>query len=128
MAPSSMSSNQESSSGGLLKWIVDDESNKHNESITPFEREIHERSYHSSSSENDFDAYEDDEALRGVSNAVYRKELVLWNDITSSPVQSVYSFTSDQLGSGATGTIRAVINRCVRNRSLNVDKREPSLL
>ncbi|KAK8791666.1 hypothetical protein WA588_001977, partial [Blastocystis sp. NMH] len=96
-----MSSNQESSSGGLLKWIVDDESNKHNESITPFEREIHERSYHSSSSENDFDAYEDDEALRGVSNAVYRKD----------PVQSVYSFTSDQLGSGATGTIRAVINR-----------------
>lgn len=54
-----MSSNQESSSGGLLKWIVDDESNKHNESITPIEREIHERSYHSSSSENDFDAYED---------------------------------------------------------------------
>ena len=39
MAPSSMSSNQESSSGGLLKWIVDDESNKHNESITPIERE-----------------------------------------------------------------------------------------
>ena len=75
MAPSSMSSNQESSFGGLLKWTVDDENDKHNESITPFRREIHERSYHSSSSENDFDAYEDDEALRGVSNAVYRKEL-----------------------------------------------------
>lgn len=71
-----MSSNQESRSGGLLEWLVDDESNKHNDDIPPFQRDIHERSYHSSSSENDFDAYEDDEVLRGVSNAVYRKELL----------------------------------------------------
>ena len=77
VAPSSMSSNQESNPGDRLKWLVDNESNKHNDTITPFQRDIHERSYHSSSSENDFDAYEDDEVLRGVSNAVYRKELLL---------------------------------------------------
>ena len=114
MAPSSMSSNQESSHGGLLESFVDDESNKQFEGIDPFHRDMHERSYHSSSSENDFGVYEDDEALRGVSNAVYRKELSSHSLVTRSPVQSVYSFTSDQLGCGATGTIRAVINRCVR--------------
>ena len=32
-------------------------------------------------------------------------------DSQSRYVQNIYSFTSEQLGSGATGSIRAVINR-----------------
>lgn len=54
---------------------------------------------------------DDDDNLRGVSNVVYRQELKLHASVISSPVQSVYSFTSEVLGVGATGPIRVMINR-----------------
>ena len=50
--------------------------------------------------------------LRGVSNVVYRKEYNYFKfNVNSSFVQSVYTFTSEQLGVGATGPIRVVVNR-----------------
>ena len=61
---------------------------------------------------NDEESDSDDDNLRGVSNVVYRQEYGFqWVAVICSPIQSVYSFTSDILGVGATGPIRTVINR-----------------
>ena len=59
------------------------------------------------------DTDSDDDTLRGVSNVVYRKEERPCYLLNPRHVQSVYSFTSGQLGVGATGPIREVINRCL---------------
>ena len=69
------------------------------------------------SEDSDYDLFgedsesDDDDNLRGVSNVVYRQEWRLHVDLICSPVQSVYSFTSEVLGVGATGPIRIMINR-----------------
>ena len=67
-----------------------------------------------STTENIFssDSSSEDDMLRGVSNVVYRKEYNYFKfNVNSSFVQSVYTFTSEQLGVGATGPIRVVVNR-----------------
>lgn len=67
------------------------------------ESPVEEEKTAESTTENIFstDSSSEDDVLRGVSNVVYRKDFV----------QNVYTFTSEQLGVGATGPIRVVINR-----------------
>ncbi|OAO14910.1 calcium-dependent protein kinase [Blastocystis sp. ATCC 50177/Nand II] len=84
----------------------------------------HMKSYHSDDAEfSDGAGEEDEDNMRGVSNVVYRKE----------NVQAVYMFTSEELGVGATGPIRAVVNKAtggkfamktIRMTGLAPEKRE----
>ena len=69
-------------------------------------------SYYSSDSDTPPMYYDEEEEIHGgVSNVLYKKEYNRRVCLRCRYVTSVYAYTSEQLGTGATGSIRTVINK-----------------
>lgn len=64
----------------------------------------------------------------GVSNVVYRNEYECVNSINPSYIQNIYAMTSEELGSGVTGSVRVIIDRYPLLLVLMLVKRTSALL